>query len=602
MANATRPASSSRVRPRPRGHMVLAGALQLALAAALLAGRANAVRIVGSDRLAVELTHHAVLAPSESEPAFATGVSDAHCVLTSAGDGFAVGMPTAQVLNASESKSALRKNLMSGLIIVPATVEGPGSVACELPELGSAGNTSLCVVLGPVDPWAAPPPKGACSSGTGNTSYAPAFYTRFALFSPQFGRRPFIRELNGSVIMLTDSTLKGQTLRFSSTVAGQAISGTVPGGGNVSIPFALAGMPLTVMEDVELSLTLTLPPGQGSGGVATVSHTRTFVRVPPPALGSGIVTWQVDHTSKGLLVDGAPFVAAGWFGSGGLMESVGLPPEAAIEAAAKGAPTLTLDELSVLSKASVDTEWARHGHTFVKADFVPRAGSADWEKDSVRLAIEYLDLAASAGIYVLVDVAEDGLALAMSGQDKKKTGEVRNVTQFREWLHGNISIYKNHPALGGYYGCDDCCHTSIAIEHNRGAHCQDGNTSTTPVPHAGRGTVSGCPSEYYSMANIRREIWKADPYHLVFGAVARCYGNGAWYWSEEGVGLAIDVPMHESYGSGINTGAGGQRVFPMEWSPLINMPDPHSVGQTSAVHARIYGDGLSGDSWGINAL
>ena len=36
-------------------------------------------------------------------------------------------------------------------------------------------------------------------------------------------------------------------------------------------------------------------------------------------------------------------------------------------------------------------------------------------------------------------------------------------------------------------------------------------------------------SRYYSMADIRREIWKADPYHLVFGAVARCYGGGAWY-------------------------------------------------------------------------
>lgn len=33
---------------------------------------------------------------------------------------------------------------------------------------------------------------------------------------------------------------------------------------------------------------------------------------------------------------------------------------------------------------------------------------------------------------------------------------------------------------------------------------------------------------------------------------------GSRYWSEEGAGLAIDVPMHESYGSGINTGAGGQ--------------------------------------------
>jgi hypothetical protein len=148
---------------------------------------------------------------------------------------------------------------------------------------------------------------------------------------------------------------------------------------------------------------------------------------------------------------------------------------------------------------------------------------------------------------------------------------------------------------------DDCCHTGIAIEHNHGAHCSGGNASAA-APHAGRGSVSGCPSEYYAMADIRREILAADPYHLVFGAVARCYGDGAWYWSEEGAGLGIDVPMHESYGSGINTGAGGQRIFPMEWSPLINMPDPTSVGQASAVHARIYGDGLSGDTWGINCF
>jgi hypothetical protein len=176
--------------------------------------------------------------------------------------------------------------------------------------------------------------------------------------------------------MLTDSTLRGQTLRFSATVAGVAVSGAVPGGDNVSLPFALDGMPPSVTEEVELALTLTLPPGQGDGGVATVTHTRTFVRVPPPAVGSGIVAWQVDHASKGLLVDGAPFIAAGWFGAGGLGESVGLPPAAALEAAAGRAPTLSLDELSVLSMASVGTEWARHGHTFVKGDFTPRAGDA----------------------------------------------------------------------------------------------------------------------------------------------------------------------------------------------------------------------------------
>ena len=55
--------------------------------------------------------------------------------------GFAVGLPTAQVLNSSEAKSSLRKNLMSGLLVLPAVVKGPRSAECELPQLGSAGNT-----------------------------------------------------------------------------------------------------------------------------------------------------------------------------------------------------------------------------------------------------------------------------------------------------------------------------------------------------------------------------------------------------------------------------------------------------------------------------
>jgi hypothetical protein len=83
-----------------------------------------------------------------------------------------------------------------------------------------------------------------------------------------------------------------------------------------------------------------------------------------------------------------------------------------------------------------------------------------------------------------------------------------------------------------------CCHTEIAIEHNRGSFCHGSNstqsTHSSPQHAGGPGSVTGCPAEYYSMAEIRREILKADPYHLVFGAVARCWGEGAWYWSEEG--------------------------------------------------------------------
>ena len=376
-------------------------------------------------------------------------------MVTGAGDGFAIGMPTHQAIDSSDPEAAppLRKNLMAGLLIVPAVVRGPRAVTCELPKFGTVGNTSVCVVLGPVSPYGEAPPKPKCNAGADNSTYTPAFFERLALFSPQFGRRPFIREQNGSVVLVTDRSLAGQQLHFRANIAGLEISHQFLGGTNISIPFPLTEMPETAVEDVMLSLTL-------GDGKTVVSHTRTFVRVPPPAAGSGVVAWQVDHTSKGLLVDGVPFIPTGWFGSGGLHESAGLPVAAVVAAARKHGPdgniqTMTLNELEALAAASTVTEWGRQGHTFVKAGFQPRMAmdgekGDGWANESVRLSLEYMDAAAAAGVYVLVDMSEDGLALAMSGQDKKKVRSMGLIDRQGVWfsLHVCMSHYlkntRNH--------------------------------------------------------------------------------------------------------------------------------------------------------------
>ncbi len=201
----------------------------------------------------------------------------------------------------------------------------------------------------------------------------------------------------------------------------------------------------------------------------------------------------------------------------------------------------------------------------------------------------------------------------MAGQPQSHNASTpRNATQFRDWVFGNISFYMNHPAVGGYYGCDDCCHTSIAIERNLGPNCAlypvpdwpDGwnGTAGTRVPHLpGPGSKSGCPTEFWALAEARRAVHALDPYHLVFGSVARCFNGGAWYWSEEGAGLGLDVPMHESYGAGITT-MQGFRLFPMDWSPVVSMPDPASLGQAHAVKSHLYSHGLSADAWHVNSF
>ena len=49
-------------------------------------------------------------------------------------------------------------------------------------------------------------------------------------------------------------------------------------------------------------------------------------------------------------------------------------------------------------------------------------------------------------------------------------------------------------------------------------------------------------------------------------------------------------------------GAGGDRVFPLNYAPTMNMPDPMNIGGAEATKARIYSEGLSGDSWGLSVF
>ena len=69
----------------------------------------------------------------------------------------------------------------------------------------------------------------------------------------------------------------------------------------------------------------------------------------------------------------------------------------------------------------------------------------------------YLDECAMAGVYVLLDSGIDPLAIAGF-----------NGTHGTAWaeLVGNLSLVNTHPAFGGYYGCDDCCHMGSNINEH----------------------------------------------------------------------------------------------------------------------------------------
>jgi len=136
----------------------------------------------------------------------------------------------------------------------------------------------------------------------------------FALFEPQWGRRPYLREAEGSLVLAIDAAVGAAALRVLATLPGGVrIDAPVPAGRHVRVPFSLAHVPHAVDELVPITLVV----GGSSTSAFNVTKARRFIRHPPPPSNASFVSWQVDHESGGgLLADGVPFLAQGWFNGG----------------------------------------------------------------------------------------------------------------------------------------------------------------------------------------------------------------------------------------------------------------------------------------------
>ena len=155
--------------------------------------------------------------------------------------------------------------------------------------------------------------KGPCMSG----NYTCATIEHYAAFAPAFGRRPFIRETNLSIVVQTDYALSGQTLELSTVIAGVPLSGEIVGGGYAKLELPMPRLPSANFSET-VNITLTLPDGRSR------SKPRRFMHAAPPMLGMPTSTVQVDHESGGLLMDGVRKTCNGWFNNpnGGI---AGLP-------------------------------------------------------------------------------------------------------------------------------------------------------------------------------------------------------------------------------------------------------------------------------------
>jgi hypothetical protein len=189
-----------------------------------------------------------------------------------------------------------------------AVVHSATELTCTPPAVIVPGRVVLTVTIG--------------ADGTGPTSSASCTYSSkscppgapdvleyISLVDVVVGRRPYVRgETQGSLLVTTDGSLRGQTLALSATLPGghRWQWQLTPQNGTDTVWFPLAAVAPTVNADMTVVISGTALH-QGN-----ITIQRRFLRAPPtgaPPLGVSVI----DHTTRQILIDGEGFQGIGWY-------------------------------------------------------------------------------------------------------------------------------------------------------------------------------------------------------------------------------------------------------------------------------------------------
>ena len=349
-------------------------------------------------------------------------------------------------------------NCVGDHIDFPATVINGTTVRCSPPAVvvGGPGALSVSVYGG--------------ATGTFSDPLAIVYYQ---LVNFAVGRRPYLSEATGNLLVTPAAELLGTTLTFTARLpcsghgtgnASATRTWTWPpvhiANQTIMLPFSLAGLPGSINNDI--GLTVDGVPGWSKG---QLTKWRRLMRESAPAPPT-VDPVQVDHHTAALLVNGRQFVGQGWYVYGGFAAA--------------------LKNISLLF-APV------RRHAALGVDMVMPYNLNDFNASD---QLHYLDLCHAAGVKVLYPLADLGFTAGLNKQNYAK-----------DWLNpawvsavrGNVTLVKSHPALLGYYLCDDCC----------------------PVD-ANLGNVT-LQAQFFNFVKL------LDPYHIISGAV-QCHN--LWQWSD----------------------------------------------------------------------
>eukprot|EP01047_Picozoa_sp_COSAG01_P065776 COSAG01_NODE_8946_length_2607_cov_1.784290_1_plen_653_part_00 len=387
-------------------------------------------------------------------------------------------------------------------LVAPAEVLNHSAVRCTPPPTAVAGPGLLSITL---------------NGGANWSAGVPIMY--YELVHASLDRRPYIHEVTARLMLGSDrQQLSGATLRVSVLLLAARASWTfaaVPGGADIMLPLPLGGLPAAIHNDMKV--IVTIPSGRN------LTLWTRMIRTPPPSAASDVTAVQVDMASGGgLLLNGAKWNAVGWYMA---MSKPGSP---------------AIPDLANLSAHM--QSMARSGVNFAYVYGLSRSNITDqrW----------LFDQAEAAGVMLLLQLPGfQAVPPVTDAEPSDPCGLWQNTPSysFRAELERVVTHARSHPAVLGYFLCDDCIGNRWQQE------------VTWPRNYR-------CVSSLSQVYNLVKAL---DPLHVLAGALDS--GSWGWWFGETPSLLAPSKEVLSAVDLGRATVTIGGKVLPAQPTTQLSL-------------------------------
>jgi hypothetical protein len=498
--------------------------------------------------------------------------------------------------------------LLSGSLPLTAQISQPG-ISLRFPTRAhnfmlappTPSGAAGCFVVGPGETQA--PGPGYLSIAAGGNATQAAEVEYYESVAVAFGLRPYITEANGTLLLLTDRDVLTQASRndagavsvvlhlpFATPPRSDSWGGTGADVGLLTQPeqvlsFSLDNLPSTINQDVRIDITL--PSGK------TITKWRRLARAPPLPTGSSVLPVQVDHSIKSLLVDGRPHAGTGFYLSW--------------DAQAYGA----FANMTEYIEKSLAPGGLNHGMVY-RLHALPPAEM-----------LYVLDRAHSVGFKVMLDMPTDLDDCGKPGPPNMNVGtRPKYPTCFNDTespglasLLALIGLVKGHPALLGYYICDDCCQSDVGAAYQ----AQGYNIIKQNDPYHVVVGASDCGDVWTFFDNAvtctnRNGTETKFPWDVCPPATANTSLAVIPFGEQPTTQLSLDYLLQENYAGGLASHAGrghwdapgedrravqkdGWFRAPLPFEPLANCPSSIHDTRPISSYSQAWMSAVVADMW-----